>query len=477
MYLIARVRNACEVRMRRRVFRALLGLDTATFAGKGAYKLNELLAEDARAVGRVLDLVVDASKATGKILIGLSYLALASPIMLAVTVAMIPAGVGILHLSFGHYRRASKLSRESASACGAQGSEVLAAFETVRTAGAEPFEGDRYDRAVGEYEAKSNATAASYSLHLVNFIACQSFAMTAWMAVGALLSAWGLLTMGQVTSIISHSQAAATGFGALADQQNQFFLAGNAVSRLFQVLDAEPRIETSGKARPLGEKVKIEFENVRFGYPGARGAVLRGIDFTLLPGQTTAICGPSGSGKTTVANLLLRHYDTTGGQILVDGEPLRELAPPAWRRQVGVVPQEPMLLGGTIRSNIAYGFDATDEDVRRAARLAHAHDFIENPKVMPQGYDTPVGAGRAKLSGGQKQRVALARALLTDTGAPPKVLILDEATSALDAESEAAISKALKEIKRDRTVLVIAHRLKVRSACGSRRPLGEGAGD
>ena len=102
--------------------------------------------------------------------------------------------------------------------------------------------------------------------------------MTAWMAVGALLSAWGLLTMGQVTSIISHSQAAATGFGALADQQNQFFLAGNAVSRLFQVLDAEARIETSGKARPLGEKVKIEFENVRFGYPGARGAVLRGMD-------------------------------------------------------------------------------------------------------------------------------------------------------------------------------------------------------
>ena len=149
-----------------------MGLDTATFAGKGAFALGELL-EDTRAVGRALDLVVEASKAVGKIVIGLSYLTVASPIMLAVTVCMIPAGVGVLHLSFGHYRRASKLSRVAASKCGAQGSEVISAFATVRTAGAEGFEGDRYDRAVGQWESKSNDSAAAYSLHLVNFIACQ----------------------------------------------------------------------------------------------------------------------------------------------------------------------------------------------------------------------------------------------------------------------------------------------------------------
>ena len=139
-------------------------------------------------------------------------------------------------------------------------------------------------------------------------------------------------------------KAAATGFGVLADQQNQFFLAGSAVARLYQVLDAEARIEASGEARPLGDQVQIEFRNVRFGYPGGRGAVLRGMDFTLLPGQTTAICGPSGGGKTTVANLLLRFYDTTGGEILVDGQPIGQHRPAELRREIGVVPQEPVLL-------------------------------------------------------------------------------------------------------------------------------------
>ena len=213
----------------------------------------------------------------------------------------------------------------------------------------------------------------------------------------------------------------------------------------------------------MGDQVQIEFRNVRFGYPGDRGAVLRGMDFTLLPGQTTAICGPSGGGKTTVANLLLRFYDTTEGEILVDGQPIGQHRPADLRRQMGVVPQEPVLFAASIRDNILYTMlghkefralaeDEVPEEVVGAAKAANAHAFIS---ALPDGYGTQVGERGVQLSGGQKQRIAIARAILQD----PQILLLDEATSALDAESERVVQEALDRAMRGRTTLVIAHRL------------------
>ena len=196
----------------------------------------------------------------------------------------------------------------------------------------------------------------------------------------------------------------------------------------------------------------VRFENVRFGYGGARGPVLDGASFTLSPGETVALVGRSGAGKTTCANLLLRFWDIDDGAIRIGGRDLRALPLATLRRLVTVVPQDVYLFNGTIAENIRLGQpDATPAEIERAARLAQAHQFIV---ALPQGYDTPCGERGTRLSGGQRQRIAIARAFLRD--AP--ILILDEAVSNLDTENEIALQQALNEIRRGRTVLIIAHR-------------------
>ena len=196
----------------------------------------------------------------------------------------------------------------------------------------------------------------------------------------------------------------------------------------------------------------VRFENVRFGYAGARGPVLDSASFTLAPGETVALVGRSGAGKTTCANLLLRFWEVEDGAIRIGGHDIRTLPLATLRRLVTVVPQDVYLFNGTIADNIRLGRpDATPAEIERAARLAQAHSFIA---ALPQGYDTPCGERGTRLSGGQRQRIAIARAFLRD--AP--ILILDEAVSNLDTENEMALQSALNEIRRGRTVMIIAHR-------------------
>jgi subfamily B ATP-binding cassette protein MsbA len=170
-------------------------------------------------------------------------------------------------------------------------------------------------------------------------------------------------------------------------------------------------------------------------------------------GESIALVGPSGAGKTTFVNLLLRFYEVTDGEITIDGHPISRITLKSLRQQVGLVPQETVIFGGTVRENIAYGrFDATDEEIIQAARSANAHEFISE---FTNGYDTPIGERGMQISGGQRQRLAIARAILKD----PHILILDEATSSLDTESEALVQQALENLMRGRTTFVIAHRL------------------
>jgi subfamily B ATP-binding cassette protein MsbA len=202
-------------------------------------------------------------------------------------------------------------------------------------------------------------------------------------------------------------------------------------------------------------------EDVTFAYdsstadettPAAPAAVIRGLSLTIAPGEVLALVGPSGAGKSTIANLIPRFYDVQAGSVRVDGHDVRDVALASLRSQIGIVPQETLLFGGSVRENIAYGrLDATQEEIESAARAANAHDFIV---ALPNGYDTAVGERGVKLSGGQRQRVAIARAILKD----PRILILDEATSALDSESEALVQEALERLMHGRSSIVIAHR-------------------
>ena len=194
------------------------------------------------------------------------------------------------------------------------------------------------------------------------------------------------------------------------------------------------------------------FHHVDFAYDADHPA-LTDFNLEIQPGEIVALVGPSGAGKSTVANLLPRFYDVTGGSLTIDGTDVRDVTFQSLRQQIGLVPQETMLFNATIRENILYGrLDATDDEIVRAAKAANAHEFISR---LPDGYDTIVGDRGNALSGGQRQRIAIARAILKD----PRILILDEATSALDTESEKIVQAALERLMQGRTSVVIAHRL------------------
>jgi ABC-type multidrug transport system fused ATPase/permease subunit len=286
---------------------------------------------------------------------------------------------------------------------------------------------------------------------VVSFAGYGSIAAVLWYG-GRMLSS-GTMSFGELTSFLLYTFTVAFAIGALSGLWEDFAKALGASERVFELMDRRPAV-AGGSLRPASLEGRVAFEGVAFAYPSRKDqVVLQDLSMRLEPGEVVAVVGPSGAGKSTVAALLSRFYDPDGGRILLDEQPLTTLSPDWLREQVGVVSQEPILFATTIAENIRYGRpDASEAEVRAAARAANAHDFVTG---FPEGYQTPVGERGVRLSGGQKQRIAIARAVLKD----PRVLVLDEATSALDAESEHLVQEALDRLMQARTTLVIAHRL------------------
>lgn len=264
------------------------------------------------------------------------------------------------------------------------------------------------------------------------------------------------MTTGQLVQFVIYAVLVAGAVGALSEIWSELQRAAGATERLVELLEAEDPVQDPEAPMPLARPVRgeIVFDNVLFHYPQRPGqSALSGITLRVAPGETVALVGPSGAGKTTVLQLLLRFYDPQGGVISIDGVELPTMARDDFRREVALVPQDPVIFAASARDNIRFGRpEATDAEVEAAARAAAAHDFLT---ALPDGYDTWVGERGVMLSGGQKQRIAIARAILRDA----RILLLDEATSALDAESEAAVQHAMERLSEGRTVIVIAHRL------------------
>lgn len=272
--------------------------------------------------------------------------------------------------------------------------------------------------------------------------------------VGAIMAVTSGLSIGVIASFVTYTRQFFRPINQLSNLLNTFQSAVAGSERVFEILDEAQEVADVANAKTKEKFVgDVAFEQVEFSYEAGK-PILRGIDFHAKAGETIAIVGPTGSGKTTIIQLLTRFYDTTGGRILLDGEPIEQYKMASVRDHVGVVLQDTYLFSGTVRENIRFGkLSATDEEVEQAAKIAYAHNFI---KYLPEQYDTVLKSGGLNLSQGQRQLIAIARAILED----PDILILDEATSSVDTMTEVHIQKGLNNLMKGRTSFVIAHRLK-----------------
>jgi ATP-binding cassette subfamily B protein len=352
-----------------------------------------------------------------------------------------------------------KLSRASqdriADASGIAG-ETLNAVSTIQAFTAEELETRRFSAMVKESfdtAVRRIQARALFSTTATTFL-FGALIVVLWVGARSVLA--GEMTGGVLGQFVLYAMFVAISAASLSEVWGEVQRAAGAMERLLELLDSEPAIRVPAEpiALPAEREGRIEFENVCFNYP-SRPATRALEDFSLAirPGEKVAFVGPSGAGKSTTFQLLLRFYDPQSGRICVDGVDVAKADPQAVRERIGIVPQETVIFGASARENIRFGRpDASDAEVEAAARAAAADEFIA---ALPEGYDSFLGERGTRLSGGQKQRIAIARAMLKD----PPILLLDEATSSLDAESERLVQEALEHLEKDRTTLVIAHRL------------------
>ncbi len=447
--VVADIRNAVYVR--------IIHMDPAFFEVTRTGEVLSRLTTDTTLVQSISGTGLSiALRSTLSLVGGLVMLVLTSPQMAAYTMVGIVIVVLPVVVVGRFIRKLSRQSQDRVADTSGLAGETLNAMQTVQSFTLEELQVGRYAEAV-KHSFLTAVRRIRLNAILIGLAFVLVFCMLTlflWQGSRAVMA--GSMTGGQLGQFLMYAFFVGSSATALSSLWGEIQRAAGAMERLSELLQAEPAIKPPAVPERLPQRVegRIRFDHVGFSYP-SRPETRALDDFCLeiAPGNTLAVVGPSGAGKSTSFQLLLRFYDVSSGKILVDGKDISHLDPRELRRQIGLVPQETVLFGESALENIRYGRPAaTDEEVRQAAVMAEADEFIRN---LPEGYDTFLGERGTRLSGGQRQRVAIARAILKD----PPILLLDEATSSLDAENERLVQAALEGLMKNRTTLVIAHRL------------------
>jgi subfamily B ATP-binding cassette protein MsbA len=362
--------------------------------------------------------------------------------------------VSALVMTFGFYlRRVSTEVQDEIAGATIVAEEAMQNIREVKSFTREPYDVNRYSGAIDRAFSAAIKLLRIRSLFgpIGAFLGFGALSLTVWFGGREVIA--DRLAVGELVAFLIYGISVGGSFAALVNLYSSFQEALGAMKRVFQIMDTTPNVNDKHDATDYDRvEGQITFDHVNFAYDD-RQQVLHNIQLDIAPGEIVALVGPSGAGKSTMFNLIPRFYDPDSGRIWIDGVDIRDVTQASLRRQIGIVPQESLLFGGSIRENILYGrLDASVDAVIAAAQAANAHEFIEK---LPDGYDTLVGERGVKLSGGQRQRVAIARAILKD----PRILLLDEATSSLDNESEHLVQEALARLMQNRTTVIIAHRL------------------
>ena len=455
-YLVTRLGERVVTDIRKAVFARMVGMSPAFYERIMTGEVLSRITTDTTLILSVIG--SSASVALRNLLIlvgGLVLLLLTSAKLTGLVLLIVPAIIVPIVVLGRRLRELSRENQDWIAASSGNASETLLSVQTVQAYSHEARSRARFDEVTEKsfVAARRRIGTRAMMTAIVIFLIFAGIVGVLW--IGARDVNAGAMTVGALVQFVIYAVMVAGAVGALTEIWGELQRAAGATERLVELLNAEDSLPEPAQPRPLSEaRGEIAFEDVSFSYPSRPDvSALDHVSVTIRPGETVALVGPSGAGKTTMIQLLLRFWEPATGRVLLDGIDLREMSRPDFRRQMALVPQDPVIFADTARENIRFGRpEASDEEVEAAARAAAAHEFL---MALPQGYDSQVGERGVMLSGGQKQRIAIARAILRD--AP--VLLLDEATSALDAESERLVQRAVDRLATGRTTLIVAHRL------------------
>ncbi len=457
-YWFYRCGESALVDLRRETFGRLIGQPMTFFSQRRVGELSSRLSNDLTLIQDTMTMTIQQFLRQSLLMLGgITLVAFTSIKLTGLMISTFPVLILIAILFGKRIRRYARDAQDRLADGGTVLEESLQGIANVKAFGNERFELGRYAHNLQQFldviikTARLRASMVSFII----FGIFGSIVLVFW--YGAQLMQNDQLTFGELTRFVLYTTFVGGSVASFAEVFSQVQKMLGATERVRELLDEHPEIDTKA-APPAGEPPRfrgdVTFENVSFHYPSRpQSPVLHELTLAAKAGEKIALVGPSGAGKSTIVSLLLRFYDPDSGRILVDGQSVTDFSLRDLRANMAIVPQEVLLFGGSIEENIRYGRPgATHEEIVAASKLAACHEFIQK---FPEGYATIVGERGVKLSGGQRQRIAIARALLKD----PSILILDEATSSLDSESEHLIQQALSVLLKNRTALIIAHRL------------------